>query len=213
MSFFEKLFGKKQKKESNTDVMTQSQAANPQADSAKKIIQQQAKHYQEIAAGKTPDEPVSEQYLINTFQNWFAPNKSFYTPGSPKSTAYFNTVNAARDEMIRAQTLFCEATQWTSQQLEDLINNPKPGITNMLICGLIFQMGNFAVIKDALYCVDFSTRIPNCIALYLLLTAQKLPQGKRSMLLDAGDGVDKQPLQKAIDDLKPCDPSWSCRIY
>ena len=115
--------------------------------------------------------------------------------------------------MLKQPKLFTEATKWESSELENLINDPKPGITNMMVCGLIFCMGNYAVIKDALYCVDFSERIPNCVALYLLLIAQKQPKDQRMQLIDAGDRADKEPLRKAMAALKVCDPNWNYNIW
>lgn len=51
------------------------------------------------------------------------------------------------------------------------------------------------------------------IALYLLLIAQKQPEGKRKQLLDAGDGCDKRALTAAMQSLKVCDPLWSFEIF
>lgn len=73
-------------------------------------------------------------------------------------------------------------------------------------------MGRFAVIKDIVYCVDFIQRIPNCIALYLLLIAQKQPKERRTQLLDVGVGVDKREFPDALDKLKVCVPQWDARI-
>lgn len=83
----------------------------------------------------------------------------------------------------------------------------------MNICALIFLVGKYSVIKDCVYCVDFADRVPNCIALYLLLIAQKQPQDKRGQILDSGDGCDKRALSEAIELLKVCDPNWSPEIY
>ena len=172
MSFFRNLFGNKQT-----------------AETVLKALQAQQASFQEKAQSKARNSPITEKELLQTFAEYFAPNTEFFSvPGSPKFTAYFKVVNTARDEMISNLDLFSAATKWTPQQLADLINNPKPGITNMLICGLIFSLGDYAVIKDALYCVDFCERIPNCISLYLLLIAQKQPNKSRKMIIDAGDG-------------------------
>ena len=94
----------------------------------------------------------------------------------------------------------------------ELVDNPVPGLTNIKICGLMFLMGRFAVIKDIVYCVDFIQMIPNCIALYLFLIAQKQPRERRTQLLDVGVGMDKRGLSDALNILKVCDPQWDARI-
>ncbi|MBQ3330677.1 MAG: hypothetical protein IJG87_05815 [Ruminococcus sp.] len=210
MSFFKKLF----KKDARQKAPEQDDLSATLPTDVGELIDRQKQRYQMLANGKSPGEPLSEEYLLGIFAKWFAPHKDFYSvPGSEKSSAYFHTLNAARDEMIADQALFHEATKWTADQLADLVNHPKPAITGMMICGLVFQLGNFAVIKDAVYCVDFSTRVPHCIALYLLLIAQELPESKRTMILDAGDGVNKRPLSEALDTISVCDPSWKYQIF
>ncbi|MBR5095440.1 MAG: hypothetical protein IK095_10110, partial [Oscillospiraceae bacterium] len=116
------------------------------------------------------------------------------------------------DELARAPQ-FLERTAGRSEaEYRQMLTQQVPGLTNMLICGLIFCAGRFAVVRDMLYCVDFSERIPNCIALYLLLIAQKQPADKRSQGLDLGDGTDPAPLKAAIETLQVCDPSWQPKI-
>ena len=73
-------------------------------------------------------------------------------------------------------------------------------------------MGQYSVIKQFVYCVDFSEMIPNCVALYLLLIAQKQPKDKRIQMIDAGDGTNRKPLNDAMDALKVCDPDWKYTI-
>ena len=205
MGFFKKLFGNKEEKQPT---------ANNAAAQAAAALAQQKQNYDALAAAKNPTAAVPEETLLKIFAEYFAPNKDFYSvPGSEKFKAYFGVVNAARDEMFAQQQLFTAATKWTAQQLVDMVNNPKPGITNMKICALIFLMGQFAVVKDAVYCVDFAGAIPNCIALYLLLVAQKQPADKRGQVLDTGEGENTQALSAAIDSLKILDPSWSPRIF
>ncbi len=197
MGFFSKLFGSFKK----------SGAAAEEAAQAKP-------HTAPPVSGKGASAPVSVQTLFEIFATYFAPNKDFYsTPGSPKYIAYFNAVNTAREEMFKNQTIFREATHWSTESLMELVANPKPGFTNMMICSLIFKTGAFAVVQDALLCVDFSEAIPNCIALYLLLTAQKMPAGSRKQVIDAGEGTDTAPLSRAMEALKVCDPDWNYKIF
>ena len=212
MGLFSKLFGKKENKQ-NKQTSPTSQPIG-QNEAINNILSQQKQHFDSLVAGKTPAERISEKQLFEIFATYFMPNKQFYTGSDRKKyDAYFNAVNSARDEMLKQPGLFEEATKWKSSELADLINDPKPGLTNMMICGLIFCMGNYAVIKDAVYCVDFSELIPNCVALYLLLIAQKEPADKRKQLIDAGDRANKEPLQKALDALKVCDPNWNYMIW
>lgn len=152
--------------------------------------------------------------LTKIFATYFAPNKSFYaTPGSPAFEAYFGAINKAQDEMLTHVGLFAQATGWAPTQLAEIIMHPRPGVSSMLICGLIFKMGAFAVVKSAVYCVDFSEMIPNCVALYLLLIARQMPEERRKMTLDVGEGTDPQPLNDAITALKILDPNWACTIH
>ena len=204
MGIFSNLFGKK-KPDKN--------ASSDPKDAAAGIIREQQAAYQQKVQSKESSGKVSENELTKLYLEYFAPNKDFYSVlGSPKFQAYFQVVNAARDEMFQNPQLFSAATKWTVQELVDLVNNPKPMITNLLVCGLIFKVGDYAVIRDALYCVDFCEAVPNCIALYLLLTAQKLPADKRKMFIDAGDGSDSTALSAAMETLKTCDPDWSFTI-
>ncbi|MBR6187221.1 MAG: hypothetical protein IKQ41_13300 [Clostridia bacterium] len=203
MGLFDAFFGKKEKRQ-----------PNDQANAANNILLQQKLNYNALVMEKDPQERVSEKTLLEIFAAYFAPNKDFYSvPGSEKFNAYFHAVNAARDEMFSQRQLFAQATKWNGERLAQLVNDPKPGVTNMMICGLIFLMGQYAVVKSALYCVDFAEEIPHCIALYLLLIAQKQPQDKRKQGIDAGEGTNKKPLEDAMNALKACDPAWSFSIW
>lgn len=220
MSFWSKLFGKNKKTPVQetphipAEPTPTPDPVPPAPAPVNEIVQQAAENLQQKAAAKEPTAPISLNELLPIFATYFAPNMKFFsTPGSPTCNAYFHAVNTAKEEIIRNQKLFTAATKWTPQQFADLLNNPQAGITNMMICGLIFKMGEFAVIKDAVYCVDFSESIPNCVALYLLLIAQKLPADQRKMILDIGDGTNKQPLTKALSDLQILDPQWKCTIF
>ena len=207
MGLFSKLFAKSDEQTTNT--------VNQQdVDAIQQILSMQKQDFDSLAEEKVPTKRVSEVELLGIFSTYFASNKDFYSvPGSEKYTAYFNAINAAREEMFREQQLFMEATKWSSQELLDLVNNPKPAITNMMICSLIFLMGQYSVIEQTVYCVDFSERIPNCVALYMLLIAQKQPADNRTQLIDAGDVTNKKPLNDAMDALKVCDPNWDYRIW
>lgn len=197
MFLYKKLFQKKEK----SNLQNTEQIIN--------IIQQQQLSFQQKARCKERNDPISLNELMQIFSEYFAPNTEFYSvPGSAKSTAYFMVVNAARNEIVQNPSLFHAATKWTPAQLAEWVSNPIPGVTNSLICALIFTMGSYAVIRDVVYCVDFCEAIPNCIALFLLLTAQKLPSEKRKMLIDAGDGSNAKALIHAMNTLSVCDPSW-----
>jgi hypothetical protein len=74
-------------------------------------------------------------------------------------------------------------------------------------------LGKYAVVPSRLLCVDFAAAIPNCIAVYLLLTAQKLPVDNRKQAISIGDGVNKQAFEEAMNTLKICDPKWSFSIF
>lgn len=212
MGLFDSLFRKKQQSEEKPQSEETPQPA-AKAD-ATNIADPARLSLEEKAAQKERSEPIPKEELLRTFATFFAPNTEFYSvPGSEKFQAYFQVVNDARDEMFAHPKLFYSATRWTPQMLAELVNNPKPGITNMMICGLIFSMGEYAVIPDRLVCVDFCETIPNCIALYLLLNMQKPSMKGKRMLLDVGDGADSSALVKAIETLKTCDPDWDCRIW
>lgn len=201
MGIFSKIFGSKK-----TD---QPEAKKNPAVS----VHSQQMDYELPANGKGPAEKVPDTMLVRIFADYFSPNRDFYSiPGSDKFNAYFNVVNAARDELFSQPELLMASTKWGSLDLIKLVKDPKPGITNAMICGLIFLMGHYAVIKDAVYCVDFSERIPNCVGLYMLLIAQKQPADRRMQIIDAGDGTDKKPLSDVMESLRVCDPQWDFKI-
>lgn len=164
-------------------------------------------------AEEKENQSLNKDDLLKIFSTYFAPNKDFYSvPNSDKFTAYFNAINSATEEIIKDRALLSAATGWTVQQLGEVFNEKNTSVKNMNICALIFLVGKYSVIKDCVYCVDFADRVPNCIALYLLLIAQKQPQDKRGQMLDAGDGCDNRALSEAIQSLKICDPAWSPEI-
>ena len=205
MGFISRLFGLKNTKKKSVELHDPEDWA--------KAIQSQQSCFQEKIKEKEQDSPITAEELMKIFIEFFAPNTEFYSdPGSEKYIAYFGAVNTAREELFKNPELFMTATKWTIQKLSYMVNDQNNDISNLLICGLIFKMGDYAVIKDAVYCVDFCEKIPNCIALYLLLKAQKLPADSRNMLIDAGVGSDTASFSKAMDALKVCDPSWQYTI-
>ena len=200
MGFFGKLFGKKQNE----------QATSSAAASLKTLA---GDRLNDLAKEKERDTPLTQEELLKTFAEYFAPNTGFFSaPGSPQSNAYFSVVNAARDEMVRNKELFERATKWKHEDLVRMLKNPQPAITNMMVCGLIFAMGDYAVIKATCYCVDFCDIIPNCAALYLLLISQKLDADKRKLIIDAGDRSKKVAFRQVMQTLKVCDPTWEYLI-
>lgn len=207
---FDKLFKKTTKVQSEKNIKSAIDTEN----AARNIIEKQNQKYQDIANGMKRMKPVSDDELIKYFAEYFAPNKEFFSaPDSPKYQAYFNAVNAAKLEMLNQPVLYREATGRMADDLMSSVNNPTPGITNMLICGQIYCMGKYAVIKDHLFCVDFVEQLPNCIALYLLLIAQKEPTEKRTQILDTGDEADSIQLKTVIESLKVLDPTWQPKIF
>lgn len=155
---------------------------------------------------------LTEQELQVIFVEYFAKNTEFYTqPGTAKHQAYFGAINAATAEMLNNPQLFAQATKRDPGELQEIIDAKKP-LSSVLIAALIFCVGEYAVVKDAMYCVDFSEMIPNCIALYLLLIAQKQPKDNRKQAIDAGNGTDVRPLTNAVNALSVCDPDWVCKI-
>ena len=168
------------------------------------------------AAAENDAKYLSDSELMNVFAEYFnfAISEGFITEqDNPKYKAYFDTINAATLEMLNNPKLFNLATKREQAELVDMCNNRIPEITNALICGLIFCVGKFAVVQSSLLCVDFSEAIPNCIAVYLLLVAQKIPEDKRILIIDAGDGTDKQPLTDAMKTISICDPNWKYKIF
>lgn len=157
---------------------------------------------------------LTDDELLAIFVEYFAPNTDFYDPANrDKFKAYFGAINDAILEMLNNPQLFRQATKREPAELLSMYNHRVPGLTNSLLCGLIFIMGKFAVVPSAILCVDFVEAIPNCIAIYLLLSAQKLPPENRTAMIDAGDGVDKNPFMKAMNTLSVCDPNWKYNVY
>lgn len=152
----------------------------------------------------------SEADLLGIFAEYFAPNAELYTKvGTPAYTAYFGTIELAKRELMSNISLFEKATKWSRGELLEVLNDPKPGVTSMVLLGLIFRMGWYCVIRSTLTCIDFCEEIPNCIALYLLLIAKKKPSEARKQLIDTGDPSDPKQLQQAFSRLKVCDPNWN----
>ena len=183
------------------------------AATAAAVFAEQQVHYNDLVSEKVPEQAVSEDDLAKIFAEYFAPNTDLYMIGTPKAASYFHAINAAKLELLNNGNLLNAAAKWEPDQYAELLKNPRPGIGNMMICGLIFKVGAFSVVKDMVYCVDFSERVPNCIALYLLLIAQKMPEDKRTFVLDAGSGTDRTKLMQAIRSLSVCDPKWECKIW
>lgn len=199
MSIFSKLIGNRKNSEKNDKDVSRN-ALNAQV---KNIMEERKAN----AALK------SEEELMKVYAEYFAPNKDFYSrPGSEVFQAYFGVINTAKNEMLNNPGLYQEATKRNQAELQEMLNKPKPIITNILICALIFTVGEYAVIKDDSYYVSFCDSVPNCVALYLLLTAQKQPKDKRRQSVSAGDGANTQLLQKAVKALTVCDRSWQCKI-
>ena len=208
MGFFSKLFGKKE----NTPAPKQEvkAAGSTSVSAAAAAMAHPAKSLDELAAEKDARPAVTEAELMTYFADYFAPNKAFYSnPASDQSKIYFGAVNAAREEMLKNPDLFKMATKWDIAKLQEMLQNPKPAVTNMLVCGLIFRTGDYGVLRSSTYCVDFCEKIPHCIALYLLLNAEKLPEDKHRMIIDAGDRSDKTAFRAAMESLKVLDPNWS----
>lgn len=153
---------------------------------------------------------LTDEMALQLFLEYFAPNEDFFSsPGTAKYVAYFDAINTAKMELANNPKLFNMATK---RDVEDLINHiidPQPVISSMVVCGMIFRMRDYAVIRDRLYCVDFCNTVPYCIALYLLLIAQKEPENQRHQIIDAGDDSDTARLRSAMDSLKVLDPNWS----
>ena len=188
--------------------------AQSAAEAAAEAAEAANRHMAEAAAGKERSGALSDGELLKTFAEYFAPNRDFYSvPGSEKFEAYFRAIREAQAELLRQPALFRRATGRDAEELRAMLCHPKPGVTSMLVCGLIFHTGCYAVIRDALLCVDFAEDIPHCIALYLLLTAQKLPADRRRQGIDAGEGTDVRPLTEAMNALQVCDPQWHFRIF
>ena len=184
---------------------------------ARSIIQEQEKQHSSLIADKESSTKfMSDSELLAIFAEHFAfgMKEGFITqPGSPKYKAYFDAINAATLELVNNPHLYSQATKRNQAELVSMCNNRIPGLTNSLICSLIYCMGKYAVVNSAMLCVDFAEAIPNCIAVYLMLAAQKLPPNNRKQMIDAGDGVNKQPLTNAMNLLSVCDPNWKYQIF
>ena len=229
MGFFDKLFGSNKSKTPGNIAPTtpsasvetvSSSKSTPQTEktsdvsAAMAIFAASKMSFQNKVAEKDNLPQLTDELAMKIYAEYFALNLSFFMePGSPKYTAYFNAINKARGELVSNAKLFSKATKREIDEIAKHFNDPQPMISNMIICGMIFRMGEYAVIKDAVYCVDFCERTPNCSALYLLLIAQKEPEDQRTQIIDAGDGSDTTKFREAMDSLKVLDPHWSFQIH
>ena len=180
------------------------------------IEAQKEQHDKKIADVENDAKLLSDTELLAIFTEYFdfGMKEGFLLqPGSPRYKAYFDVVNAATLEMLNNPQLYQKVTKREHSDLVAMYNNRIPGVTNSLLCGLIFCMGKYAVVPSATLCVDFAEAIPNCIAVYLLLTAQKLPFDSRKQVIDAGDRTNPQPLKAAMDKLSICAPIWEYHIF
>ena len=171
-------------------------------------------HADNVAALENGTGYLSNEELIKIFIEYFSGNMEiFKEPGSPTWNAYFNAINTATVEMLNNPVLYNKATKREHNELVGMNNNRIPGFTNQLICGLIYSVGKYAVVPSNLLCADFADVIPNCIAVYLYLIAQKMPADNRIQAISVGDGVNKQPFVEAMESLRICDPNWQFNIF
>lgn len=140
---------------SKTLIQKSGKCENLRAGSSTAINAATDNRLNQLADAQKPQESLTDETLLKTFAEYFEPNKQFYSvPGSPLLIAYFQAVNAARTEMLQNPLLDQEATKRSQADLLEIINRP------MLVCGLIFHMGQYAAIQDAVLCVDFSEKSP-----------------------------------------------------
>lgn len=196
-------------------ILNEAEALRIQQQSQTKEVRTSETEYDDqIACIENSIQLMTDGELLMIFEHFFAPNTDFFLhPDSPKYKAYFDTINTAVFETMKNPALYKKATKREPSEFLDMLKNRIPGYTNMIICALIFCMGRYAVTPSStILCVDFSEQIPNCIALYLLLTAQLLIAENRMQLIDAGDDTNKQPLADAMSVLSVCDANWEFMI-
>lgn len=200
-------------KEKNEKSKGTQEISNNNIDDISKVISGAESRFNDLAKEKE-NQSLSKEDLQQIFTDYFFSNKDFYSnPNSNKFNVYFNSINLAKREMFENSNLVIAATGWDLSKLNDLFNEPNTAMRNMYICALIFLVGSYSVVKDLMYCVDFAEKVPNCIALYLLLIAQKQPQALRKQVLDTGEGSNNEELIKAMNSLKICDPFWDFSIF
>ena len=174
----------------------------------------QNKYTEEVVSVEESSHFLSDNELVEIFNEYFSSNSEFYgQPDSPAYKAYFNAINTATLEMLNNPRLYQQATNRDSTELAAMCSNRIPSITNMLICGLIYSVGKYAVVPSTMLCVDFVSAIPNCAAIYLLLIAQKLPVDSRKQMISTGDGTNNKAFVDVMNSLRICDSNWNYHIF
>lgn len=166
-----------------------------------------------LAAEKDARPPVTEAELLQYDAEYFAPVLSrIIEKGGAMHQAYSHAFALAKTELLRQPKLFALATKWESGRVRELLESPKSPDTDRLVRGLVFRVGDYCVLHSAMLCADACDLAPNCIALYLLLTAERLPEAERRQRIDAGDGTDKTAFTTAMESLRVIDQAWHFTI-
>ena len=159
--------------------------------------------FDEDARRKDAAPPVSMAQLEEVFTRWIEPHLSFFPPLNQEGILL-----DAAGELFEHIDLFTAATKWPEAVLDNVVDTSSREDFPVRMSALCYLLGQYAVFRHDIWFVDFSEQIPNCIAMYLLFTAQSLPRSQRVQQIDIGVGTDPKPLQSVLDRMRFTDPLW-----
>lgn len=154
-------------------------------------------------AAAAPAVSTTNHNLTDVYQQYFT-NLPFTPETLP---AYAALLEAATAEADANRAVTIPATECDNATLDRLAAKATPEDMAQQLAAA-FKTGEFGlIIEDNVYSVDFIDRVPHCVALAILLLAQKLPAGIRQLVIELEPGTPLGTFGDALNQIQLCDPS------
>jgi len=150
--------------------------------------------------------PEAEALLKNVYNAYFT-GLPFTASGTPAGDAYVSLLQLAEAEFCTNRAIAAAALQ-CGDVLLDRLQAKSTAQDAALLRACLFKTGEFGlIIEDNVYSVDFIDAVPYCVALAVLLTAQKLPAGSRQLVIELEQGTPLGRFGEALRLVGVCDGS------